>query len=86
MKSEADVKAALRQWVAATNGKIPPDALTDETPIIEQRIISSLQVMDLILFLEQLRGRPIDVERLQVGVFRTIHAIYANFFVEGADG
>jgi len=80
MKAEAEVRQALRDWVLKTSGKIKPDELTDETPIIEQRIISSLQIMDLILFLEQQTGQPIDVTQLKPGVFRNISVIYRNFF------
>jgi len=80
MKAEAEVRQALRDWVLKTSGKIKPDELTDETPIIEQRIISSLQIMDLILFLEQQTGQPIDVTQLKPGVFRNISMIYRNFF------
>ena len=86
MKSEAEVRQALRAWVLKTSGKVKPEELTDETPIIEQRIISSLQIMDLILFLEQQMGRSIDVERLKPGVFRSISVIYRNFFAEAGDG
>ena len=86
MKSEAEVRQALRAWVLKTSGKIKPEELTDETPIIEQRIISSLQIMDLILFLEQQMDRSIDVEQLKPGVFRSISVIYRNFFEESADG
>ena len=80
MKAEAEIRQALREWVIKTSGKIKPEELTDETPIIEQRIISSLQIMDLILFLEQQTGQPIDVTQLKPGVFRNISVIYRNFF------
>jgi len=86
MKSEAEVRQALRAWVLKTSGKIKPEELTDETPIIEQRIISSLQIMDLILFLEQTMGHSIDVEQLKPGVFRNISVITRNFFGGAADG
>ena len=86
MKGEAEVKQSLRQWVIRVNGKVPPEALDDETPIIEQRIITSLQIMDLILFIEKESGRPIDVTQLKPGVFRSIDVIYRNFFQEGQDG
>ena len=82
MKTETEIRQALREWVLAKNGKIRPEDLDDETPIIERRIISSPQIMDLILFIERLSARPIDVERLKVGVFRNINAIYQNFFEE----
>ena len=86
MKGEAEVKRTLREWVIRVSGKVPPEALDDETPIIEQRIITSLQILDLILFLEKESGRPIDVSQLKPGVFRNINVIYRNFFQEGQDG
>ena len=47
-----EVKQALREWVALKSGKVRSEDLDDETPILEQRIITSLQVMDLILHIE----------------------------------
>ena len=80
MRTETEIREALRNWIAKTNGKIQPDELNDDTPIIEQRIISSLQVMDLIFLIEKLSNKSIEVESLKVGVFRNINAIYDNFF------
>ncbi len=82
MKTGTEIRRALRDWVIRTNGKIEPEELDDETPIIEQRIVSSLQIMDLILFLEKLSGKPIEVEKLKPGVFRNIGVIHRNFFEE----
>ena len=81
MTHEIEIRDALRAWIVKTNGKIQHDQLDDETPIIEQRIITSLQVMDLILFLEKLSNRSIEVDTLKVGVFRNINSIYDAFFV-----
>ncbi len=80
MKTEAEIRQSLRDWIIKKNGKIKPEDLNDQTPVIEQRIISSLQVMDLIFFLEQLSGKPIEVDDLKPGVFRDIDSIYRNFF------
>jgi acyl carrier protein len=80
MNSEHDIRAQLRNWVLAKNGKIRPEELDDHTPILEQRIISSLQVMDLILFLEQLTGKSLEVEMLQADAFRSIEMLYQHFF------
>ena len=85
MSTAADFKQALRDWVVKTSGKIRAEDLDDDTPIIERRIITSLQTMDLILFLEELTGSAIDVEKLKVGVFRNIDAIYENFVQSGSD-
>lgn len=86
MKSEAEIRQALREWVVRINGKITPDVLTDHTPIIERRIVTSLQIADLLLFLEELTGRAIDVEKLKPGVFRDIDMIYETFFSKAHGG
>lgn len=78
-KTEAEFRQALRQWILQKNGKIKVEDLADDTAIIEQRIVTSLQLMDLILNLEKLTGNPIDVEQLKPGVFRSIDSIYKNF-------
>jgi len=83
MKTEAEIRQSLRQWIVKTSGKIRPDELNDDTPIIERRIISSLQLTDLILMLEELSDNAIDAEMLKPGAFRDINAIYRNFFASG---
>ena len=80
MRAEEEIRQSLRDWIVKKNGKIKPEDLNDQTAIIEQRIISSLQVMDLIFFLEQLSGNQIEVDDLKPGVFRDIDSIYRNFF------
>lgn len=80
MKTEAQIREALRDWIVKTNGKIEHGRLNDQTPIIEQRIISSFQVMDLIFFIEKLSNKSIEVEKLKAGVFRNVDAIYDAFF------
>jgi len=85
MKTDSGVRAALRRWVAEVSGKVGPHELDDATPIIERRIITSVQVMDLILFLEHLRGKAIEVDQLEPGAFRSIDALHRVFFEEMVD-
>jgi acyl carrier protein len=79
MKTETEVKLALRDWISR-KGKTKPEDLSDQTPIVEQRIISSVQLMELILFIEDLSGKSIDVQSLKKGMLRDIDTIYENFF------
>jgi acyl carrier protein len=83
VRTQTEIRAQLRDWVVRTNGKVAPADIRDDTPILERRIVKSLDIMDLILFLEELRGRPIEVEKLKPGVFRDIDAIWTNFFEGG---
>jgi acyl carrier protein len=80
---EAAVKRRLREFVVERSGRVRPDEVADDTPILERRIITSLQVLDLILLVEELSGRPLDASSLKPGVFRDIDTIYRSFF--GAD-
>src|SRR5437867_10732023 len=65
MTREQQIRRRLREWVVQKSGKIGPEDLADDTPFLEQRILSSLQIPDLILFIEEVSGRSIDVERLR---------------------
>lgn len=84
MIDEQQVKNEIRQWIARKNGKIDAAAIQDDTLILEQRIVSSLHVMELVLFLEKLRRRPLVLEELQPSAFRSIDSLYATFFTEAA--
>jgi len=83
MKSETEIKADLRDWIVR-KGKIQAEEINDKTPFLEQRIISSVQLMELILFMEDLSGNAIDVKSLKKGMLRDIDTIYANFFTNTA--
>ena len=77
--TETEARTALRAWIVKTSGRIREEELADDTPILEQRILTSLHVMDLLLFLEKLTGRTIDPERLKPGAFRDVDTICRNF-------
>jgi acyl carrier protein len=81
--SEQETREKLRQWIAKKNGKLAASDLKDDAPLIASRILSSVQLMDLILFIEDLSGREIDVDDLKPAVFTSINTIYANFFGKG---
>ena len=53
--------------------------LTDQTHLFENGILKSIQVMDLILFVEEISGQEIDVEGLKPGAFKDIDTIIKNF-------
>jgi acyl carrier protein len=79
-------RQALREWLAQANGMIRAEELQDDTLLIQQHIITSLQVMDLINLLEELTGRSIEVERLTPGVFASINSISRAFLEEESNG
>jgi len=78
--TENEERDALRAWIREHNPDVPPGEPADDTPVIERRYLTSLQVADLMLFIEELRQQPVDPSRLKAGVFRSIDAIHATFF------
>ena len=78
--TQEEARAELRAWVVETSGgKITRAELRDDTPILEQRIISSLHVAELILFVESLKGGPVDLTRIDGKALRDINAVCATF-------
>ena len=74
------MRNALRQWIAETGGGTGIEDFADDTPLFRNGILRSVQVSDLILYIEELAGRPVDVDQIKPGVFSDIDTIYRNFF------
>ncbi len=77
--SEAEIKRALRDWIV-DRAKDKPAEMHDDTPVLETGILSSLDVVELILFVEHLLGAEVDVDDLQAESIRDVNAIYTTFF------
>jgi hypothetical protein len=82
--STAGNKERLRAWVLEHGRRIDGVELTDQTPLLEKRILSSLQIADLLLFLEELRGTPVELEGLSGASFRDLDSMTRNFLAEAA--
>ncbi len=78
-------KEQIREWIHARNPRISADAIAYDTPLLENKILTSIQIMDLILFLEHLQQRPVDIDQVQPENFLSIDTIHAAFF-EHAEG
>jgi acyl carrier protein len=71
---------SLRDWLRSANPNYAATEIDADTDIIESRILESLQMVELILFLEKKTGRAILVEDLNPAKLRTLNNIYNNFF------
>ena len=80
MSARLDPRAAVRRWLAAHARS--EARIEDDTPILERRIIDSLKVLELVLLVEELTGRPVAVEQLVPSSFRDVNSICASFFSE----
>ena len=74
----------IRDWIVRTSAEVP-DALRDDTPLFEHGILSSFDVVELILLIEELRGAPVDPDRIEPQALRDVDSICRAFFPpEGA--
>jgi acyl carrier protein len=79
--TESEIRQQLRTWII-NRAKDKPDGLRDDMPILESGILTSLDVVELILFIEKLRGgAEVSVDNLEPSAFRDINSIYRSFFV-----
>jgi acyl carrier protein len=74
------VQASLRAWLRRANPKTASLHIRPDTDIIESGILDSLQVVEFILHLEELTGRPILAEDLDPDTLRTLDAICECYF------
>jgi acyl carrier protein len=72
-------RAAVRWCLAAVKPQFDLSALEDDTPLLESRFITSFDLLELILYLEQARGAPITRDLLQPGSFRDVNTIARLF-------
>lgn len=76
----SNYKHQIRDWILAKNPAVDAVALADDTPLLEKKILTSIQIMDLILFLEHLQGHPVDIDQVQPENFHSLNTIHAAFF------
>ena len=79
MRSDQEIREALRSWVLDKAKNLDGSVLTDKTPLFEERYLRSLHLPELLLFIERLSGEPIEVDDLRPGDFRDIDTLVLRF-------
>ncbi len=82
MNKEHSIKDELCRWVANHSAIFTGEVVPSNMAIIEKRVITSVQLMDLILYMEHLRGEPINPQHIKPGAFTSVDSIYQHFFCE----
>ncbi|MEV7279337.1 acyl carrier protein [Streptomyces sp. NPDC093111] len=73
----ADATQPIVDWLRKRNpdvGDIP-----DDFDLIESRLIDSLGFMEFVLLLEDLIGRELSLEQIDVDQFRTLRSLTDHF-------
>jgi acyl carrier protein len=84
--NEATTRKNLRRWILDHCKVQPRDDLRDDTPILEQGILSSLDIVEFVLYIESLRGAEVDTDAIEPDVFTSVDTLWAGFFAPIAAG
>jgi acyl carrier protein len=76
---ETEVRGQLKRWIVE-HAKNPVAGLDDETAILEQGILSSLDIVEFVLYIESLRGSEVDTDAIAPEAFFSVNALYDAFF------
>lgn len=79
-ESNIDHRKALKQWLLQKNPALAPANLDYTTPLIKNGILTSLQLMEFIVYLERLSDRDLCIDDLKPAVFLNIETVQKNFF------
>ena len=76
---ESHLRNSLKAWIRR-RAKLAPDVvLRDDTPILEAGLLTSLDVAQLFLFIESLRGQEVDLSSIEPEVLTNVDTLYAAF-------
>lgn len=74
-----DALAQVRSYLAEQNPS-PALAIDDDTDLIESGVLDSLKIMTLVIVIEKIRQKTIEIEELSMDHLRTVNLIRRNFF------
>lgn len=77
---EARIRSQLKTWIVEHTKAPKPVVVEDDTRILEKGILSSLDVVEFVLFIESLRGEEVDTDAIEPEAFASVDALYRFFF------
>ena len=72
-------RTAISEWLQG-HSNVQLSTLTDDTDLLETRVVSSLKFVEFLLFLEDLSGQEMSMETLRIDQVRSIASILKSFF------
>ena len=79
------VREELRTWILDRSGASRDRLARDDMPILDEGLLSSLDVVEFILFIESLREEEVDIESIEPEVFTSIDTLVEAFFPDAQD-
>jgi acyl carrier protein len=76
--AELTTVAKLREWVAAKNRQATEIGM--DTDLIKKGVLDSLQMVNFILYIEEIRGKEIPETLIRPENFFSLRVIFDTFF------
>lgn len=80
MHHSETIRHQLRDWLLEHSSAPPPAQFTDDLRILEVGLLNSLDVVEFVLFIEELRGVEVDTDAIEPEVFTSIDTLWDAFF------
>ncbi len=79
-----DLRAILLEWLVQQSGEKNPinKNVGFDTNLFETGLLSSLKIIELIIYMESLINKRIDLAKLKIEDFKTINQIHNVIFCE----
>jgi acyl carrier protein len=77
---ESTIRKNLKRWILEHSKAQVSADLTDDTPILEQGILSSLDIVEFVLYIESLRGEEVDTDAIEPEAFTSVDTLWSGFF------
>lgn len=78
--NEQEIRAQLRGWIRENKKATPVGDLTDQTLLLETGLLTSLDIVEFVLFIEELRDAEVDPDDIEPEVFTSIDTLWEGFF------
>lgn len=75
---DTQIIGRLREWLLASSSHGATIGL--DTHLIDEGILDSLQMVNFLLYIEELRGREIPEALIQPDYFTSLRTIHSTFF------
>lgn len=81
--NEAEIRNQLREWLSEhSSTNTPVSEISDDLKILEVGLLNSLDVVEFVLFIEELREEEVDTDAIEPEVFTSIDTLWEGFFAE----
>ena len=77
--NNTNARNAIREWIRGKAQSVDGATITDQSMIIEEGLISSVDVLELFLLIEELGGVQIDATVLKPHMLESIDRICQTF-------